>query len=82
MAMEKWGIKISKEGVDVKQPLTMVNKKDFVVISTDTCLKISSADYDEFDDYIITILSDISVPMTFTFDPDSKTNPTEWTLRS
>ncbi len=81
---EDWGIKISKPNVDVKQPLTKYNKKDFVVVSTDSCLRIKEAKwqllYDTYDIYVVTVLTNISVPMTFTFQPDDKDDPTEWTV--
>lgn len=77
---EDWGIKISKKGVDVKQALTSSNKKDFVIVSTDSCLRIQKAEYNTYDQYIVTILTEISVPMTFTFEPDNKTNPTIWDI--
>lgn len=82
---ENWGMKISKPNVDVKQTLTQTNKKDFVIISTDTSLRIEEATwgklYDFIDVYIVKFLTERTVPMSFMFQPNDKNNPTEWTVK-
>lgn len=82
---EDWGFKISIQGEDVNQALNTLNKKNFVVVSTDSCLRINQATWELLwgtdDIYVVSILTEISIPMTFTFQPDDKDNPTEWSIK-
>lgn len=82
---EDWGIKVSLKNQEVSDPVTSANAKKFVVVSTIDCFKIEKAEYvwnDDYDrdEYVITILGDQDVPLTFTFIPDDKTNPTIWDI--
>lgn len=82
---DDWGFKISIPNEDVNQALNTLNKKNFVVVSTDSCLRIEEAVWEMlwgmYDIYVVNILTDIDIPISFTFQPDDKDNPTEWSIR-
>jgi hypothetical protein len=77
--MGDWGIKVSKEGIDVKQPLTLSNKKDFILISSDPALRIESAAVTG-NIYTVTFLTDLTVPFSLSFQADNISNITEWQI--
>jgi len=66
-----YGVKIAKEGFDVKTFLTELNKKDFNILSTENCLlrkKLSSSSSETkmFLGYRLTDTNTVSHPINYT----------------
>lgn len=77
--MGNFGIRISKEGVDVNTALTSTNTKDFTFVSDESSPKIYYAGFVEGEDEFsgITYTHNLGyVPIYFMFITDSVTNPT------
>ena len=80
-----YGIRISKDGVDVKKELTSANKKDFVFLSDEGSPKVYYAGFLEGEDMFsgATYTHNLGkVPMFFLFVVDSVTSPTAYTPMS
>jgi hypothetical protein len=74
-----YGIRISKDGVDVTKDITDTNKKDFVYISDDNSPKVYYAGFVQGPDAFsgITYTHNLGyIPMYFMFITDSVSNPT------
>ena len=74
--MGDFGIRISKDGVDVKTTLTDANKKDFVFLSEESSPKVYYAGFLTGSGSGVSYSHNLGyVPMFFMFEVDSTTVP-------
>jgi|LSQX01.1.fsa_nt_gb hypothetical protein len=81
--MSDIGLKISKPGIDVEDVNFLLDKRNFTVISTEQCIRIQEATVTPSGgnyNYTVSFLTDLTVPLTLTFQTDNIDNPTQWQI--